>query len=98
VPSDPRTADSWAHRETMARVEGSVGITCTRCETLIVVMPAEAYEAAGPETELEFTAHFASGETQTGNRLAVADANRHYACPACGERGRLPPPEAPSTG
>jgi hypothetical protein len=85
----------------MGGMEGNVGVTCTRCETFIVVMPAEAYKAIGnafvPENEIDFTAHVATGEPPTARRLAVADVNRVYACPACGKRGTLPPPEELST-
>lgn len=67
----------------------NVGVTCTRCETLLVVMP--------PETELDFTAHLAKSQPETGNRLAVADISGRYACPVCGARGQLPPPEELAT-
>ncbi len=75
----------------------NVGVSCTRCETLVVVMPPETSkdlaDGLGPDGELEFTAHIASGETRTGNRLAVADVNRRFRCPACGTIGQLPPSE-----
>ena len=79
----------------------NVGVSCTRCETLLVVMPPETYkdvdEAFAPESELEFTAHIATSQTETGNRLSVADINGRYRCPACGTIGQLPPPEEFST-
>jgi hypothetical protein len=79
----------------------NVGVTCTRCETLLVVMQPEINQdvgdASAPVSELEFTAHIAGGRTQTGSRLVVADLNGRYRCPACGTRGQLPPPEELST-
>ena len=75
----------------------NVGVSCTRCETLVIVMAPEVDEdvdeAFAPKSELEFSAHIATNETQTGKRLAVADDNGRYRCPACGTIGQLPPPE-----
>jgi hypothetical protein len=85
----------------MDGMEGNVGVTCTRCETFVVVMPAEVYkaigDALGPESEIDFSAHVATGDPATGRRLAIADVNRVYACPVCGKRGALPPPEEQQT-
>ena len=60
-------------------------------------MPPEVYkqvgEGFGPESELEFTAHLATGDPPTGSRLAIADISGRFRCPACGAMGQLPPPE-----
>jgi hypothetical protein len=69
----------------------NVGVTCTRCETLLVVMQPEK------ESDLEFTAHIVKSQTHTGSRLAVADLDGRYRCPACGTTGQLPPLEELST-
>jgi hypothetical protein len=69
----------------------NVGVSCARCETLIIVMRPEM------ESDAEFAAHLATGETQTGSRLAIADVNGRYRCPACGTIGQLPPPKELST-
>jgi hypothetical protein len=45
----------------------------------------------GPEAELSFLDQLATAEAQTGDRLAVLDVERSYACPECGEPGQLPP-------
>jgi predicted RNA-binding Zn-ribbon protein involved in translation (DUF1610 family) len=73
----------------------AVGVTCAECGTRIVVMPPSVYEAietiGGVDAELEFTETVAADHAQTGDRLAVADRQGWYACPACETRAQLPP-------
>ena len=72
-----------------------LGVTCPACGTKLVIVRPDVLEAVGnlkgPEAELSFIDQLATAEAQTGDRLAVLDAERGYACPECGERGQLPP-------
>jgi hypothetical protein len=46
---------------------------------------------SGIEGELQFREVTSRLTAETGDRPAVADVNRAYACPVCGKRGKLPP-------
>jgi predicted RNA-binding Zn-ribbon protein involved in translation (DUF1610 family) len=73
----------------------NVGVQCPRCGTNFIVMPTELYKAIGdlwgPEGEVGFREQLKTDKAKTGDRLTVADAERAYTCPECGERGQLPP-------
>lgn len=57
-------------------------------------MPPDVYEAVhtigGLDAELGFTEMAAVDHAQTGARLAAADRQGWYACPACEARAQLP--------
>lgn len=80
----------------MAEEFPTVGVTCPECGTKIVVMRPSVLEAVGklftggPETELGFLEQLKNDKARTGDRLAIADPERFYACPECGRRDRLP--------
>ena len=79
-------------------MEGTVRLVCPRCDTSMIVMSPEVYGAIGGlfgglEAETEFKAWLADQKARTGDRLAVADVERVYTCPECGQRGQLPPSE-----
>jgi predicted RNA-binding Zn-ribbon protein involved in translation (DUF1610 family) len=73
----------------------SVGVLCPKCGTSFIVLPPGVSgaigESFGEESELEFVID--PGKAVTGAALTVADVDRRYSCPACGERGRVLPPE-----
>jgi DNA-directed RNA polymerase subunit RPC12/RpoP len=76
----------------------SVGVTCSECGTKIIVMRPSLLEAIGksfspgaPVSELAFLEQLKTDKAVTGDRLAIADPERFYACPECGKRDRLPP-------
>jgi len=73
----------------------NVGVKCPKCSTDFIVMPAELYKAVGDipglEGEVQFLEQLKTDKAMTGHRLTVADADRSYACPECGERGQVPP-------
>lgn len=80
----------------MVGMEGNVRVNCAQCGTTIVVMPPEVYRAindtfGGIEDEIAFTRKLTQDRTVTGDRLAIGDPRRSYACPECGRRDRLPP-------
>jgi DNA-directed RNA polymerase subunit RPC12/RpoP len=70
-------------------------VKCPRCNVNFIVMPSELYKAVGDlggiEGEVQFREQLKVDKAKTGDRLAVADVDRFYACPECGERGQLPP-------
>jgi hypothetical protein len=70
-------------------VEGNVRVEC-ECGTGIVVMPSELFSAIeqtfGQESEIDFSIEPATDVAQTGDRLAIWDAERVYVCPECGRR------------
>lgn len=72
----------------------NVGIECPGCHTKFIVMPSDLWKAIGdqwgPEGEVQFEEWLRAEEAKTGDRLAVAGADRGYACPECGTRGVLP--------
>lgn len=76
-------------------MEGNVRLECPGCGTDIIVMPSELFTAvgdlAGIEGELQFSEVVSDKEALTGDRLAVADVDRAYTCPVCGDHGQLPP-------
>ena len=76
-------------------MDGNVRVQCPGCGTNIVVMPPRVFKAIGDlwgiEGEVGFREKLATDRAQTGDRLAVADSERAYSCPECGERGTLPP-------
>ena len=69
----------------------NVGVTCPVCRTNFIVMPTELYRAIGDQWGLEgevgFREKLKHDKALTGDRLAVADVDRFYTCPECGERG-----------
>jgi len=75
-------------------VEGNVRVEC-ECGTGIVVMPPAIFKAIeqafGQESEIDFTIKITTDVAQTGDRLAIWDAERVYTCPNCGRRGTIPP-------
>jgi hypothetical protein len=84
-------------------VDGNVRLQCPSCDTYIIVMPSELYTAvgdlAGIEGEVQFSEVVKGDKALTGDRLAVADVDRSYTCPVCGDRGQLPPEdELPTNG
>jgi predicted RNA-binding Zn-ribbon protein involved in translation (DUF1610 family) len=72
----------------------NVGVTCPECGTDFIVMPTELYKAIGDiggiEGEVGFREQLKTDKAMTGDRLTVADVDRFYVCPECGERGQLP--------
>jgi hypothetical protein len=78
----------WSERERESDV--------SRVRDQLLVMRTEMYKAVGDlwgiEGEVGFREKVKTGrDAETGNRLAVADVDRFYTCPECGERGQLPP-------
>jgi hypothetical protein len=47
--------------------------------------------SVGLEGEVGFREKLKHDKALTGDRLTVADVDRFYTCPECGERGQLPP-------
>jgi DNA-directed RNA polymerase subunit RPC12/RpoP len=76
-------------------MEGNVRIQCPECSTWFLVLPRDVLKAtgnvSGPEGEISFLEHMRTDMAQGGDRLAVADGARGYACPACSHPGQLPP-------
>ena len=73
----------------------NVRFECPGCGTNIIVLPSHLFAAvgnvSGVEVELQFREAMTRKKAETGDRLAVADVDRAYACPECGKRGELPP-------
>ena len=82
------------HPDRRLALEGNVRVVCP-CGTSIIVLPSMLYEAVGEqfgiEGEVRFRDVVAGQVAATGDRLAVADAERGYTCPVCERRDRLPP-------
>jgi predicted RNA-binding Zn-ribbon protein involved in translation (DUF1610 family) len=76
-------------------IEGNVRVLCPGCGTWIIVLPAVLYGAVGNlmgiEGEVRFRDVVAGQVAATGDRLALADAERRYTCPVCERRDLLPP-------
>jgi hypothetical protein len=73
-------------------MERVVAESCARCETLLFVAmtPIDPAVAGAFAPDADFAGHLAPRDAETGKRrLAVADANGRYRCPACGVRGEL---------
>lgn len=70
-------------------------VECPRCGINFTVMPSDLYKTIsdqwGIEGEVGFREKLKEDKALTGDRLAVADVDRFYTCPECGERGQLPP-------
>jgi predicted RNA-binding Zn-ribbon protein involved in translation (DUF1610 family) len=72
----------------------NVRVECPGCGTNFIVMPSRFYKTIGDQFGLEevgFREKLKNDKAQTGDRLTVADVDRFYTCPECGERGQLPP-------
>ena len=76
----------------MQGMEGVVGVSCTKCETLLFVAtsPVDPTVAGAFVPEEDFSGHLAASDAPRKRRLAVADAYGRYRCPTCGARGQLP--------
>jgi hypothetical protein len=75
---------------TIEAMERIVGVSCTRCETLLFVATTPVDPAGAFASDSDFTGHLATSDAQTRKRrLAVADANGRYRCPICDARGQL---------
>jgi hypothetical protein len=48
-------------------------------------------DAFGIEAETQFQDVVSGGTAKTGDRLVIADVDRFYTCPVCGQGGPLPP-------
>ena len=76
-------------------MEGNIRLGCPWCDTNIIVMPPDLYEALGEwgglEAQVEFSQVVHGSLTPGGDRLAVSDPRRQVTCPVCGRGIQLPP-------
>jgi hypothetical protein len=72
----------------------NVRLECDGCGTDLIVLPPEMFRAVGArlglEAELQLSQVTETLEAETGDRLAIADVDRFYRCPVCGDAGQLP--------
>jgi hypothetical protein len=72
----------------------SVGVSCSRCGTQLIVLPGTLYKAIGDlggvEAELEFAEVVVGNSAKTGDVLTIGDVHGGYTCPNCEARGQLP--------